>query len=171
MFDNLRQDTRRLQAIKKKRFFLYVLESLLFENGYQAVVLYRMAHWFRSHRIPVLGPLLARVSLVLTGVDLAPGAVIGPGLFVSHGSGLVVGAHVRIGAQATLLHQVTIGAPTGPRILEMPTIGDNAFIATGSRLIGDITIGDDVFIGINCIVTRDIPSGSKVSLDSDIRIE
>ncbi len=171
MFDNLRHDTRRLRDIKKKRFLLYVLESLLLENGYQAVVLYRMAHWFRRHRIPVLGPLLARLSILLTGVDMAPGAVIGPGLFVSHGTGLVVGAHVRIGAHATLLHQVTIGAPSGPRILEMPTLGDNVFIGTGSRLIGGITIGDDVFIGVNCLVTRDIPSGSKVTLDAGIRIE
>jgi len=171
MLDNLRHDTRRLKAIKHKPYFGYVLESLLFENGYQAVVLYRIAHWFKRHRVPVLGPLFARLSLFLTGVDIAPGAAIGPGLFISHGTGLVVGGHVRIGAQATLLHQVTIGAPNGPRILEMPTLGDNVFVGTGSRLIGGITVGDDVLIGVNCFVACDVPCGSKVTLDADLKIE
>ena len=53
---NLGQDTRRLREIKTRGFPWYVIESLLFENGYQAVVLHRMAHWFKHHRIPFFGP-------------------------------------------------------------------------------------------------------------------
>ena len=60
MLANLKEDTRRLKVIKTKSFPWYVLESLLFENGYQAVVLHRIAHWFKSRRIPVLGPYRAR---------------------------------------------------------------------------------------------------------------
>src|SRR3990167_3371878 len=101
MLTNLREDTRRLREIKSKPFPWYVFESLLFENGYQAVVLYRMANWFRSHHVPVLGPFLARLALFLTGADIAPGATIGPGLMVAHGVGLVIGNQVRIGAHAT----------------------------------------------------------------------
>ena len=56
MWDNLRADTRRLREIKSKPAPWYVLESLLFENGYQAVVLHRLAHWFKSRGVPVLGP-------------------------------------------------------------------------------------------------------------------
>ncbi|MDH3404800.1 MAG: hypothetical protein OEP45_14365, partial [Acidobacteriota bacterium] len=62
MLENLKEDTRRLREIKSKRFPWYVIESLLFENGYQAVVLHRFAHWFRSRGIPVVGPLVARIS-------------------------------------------------------------------------------------------------------------
>ena len=90
MFDNLRADTRRLREIKTKPFPWYVLESLLFETGYQAVVLHRLAHWFRSRGIPVFGPALARYNQFLTGVDIAPQAVIGPGLRIAHGTGIVV---------------------------------------------------------------------------------
>ena len=82
---NLGEDTRRLRSIKKKRFPWYVLESLLFENGYQAVVLYRIASFFKRNGIPLLGPLFARLSLFLTGVDIAPGAEIGPGFAVGLG--------------------------------------------------------------------------------------
>lgn len=171
MMKNLREDTRRLRAIKTKPFPFYVVESLLFENGYQAVVLYRIAHWFKSRRVPVLGPFFARLSLFLTSVDIAPGARIGPGLFVSHGIGLVIGAGVRIGRNGTLLHQVTIGAPTGRRLEQMPTLGDNVFVGAGSRLIGQIEIGDDVFIGVNCVVTEDIPAGTKVTTTAGLTLE
>ena len=171
MLKNLREDTRRLRAIKTKPFPFYVVESLLFENGYQAVVLYRIAHWFKSRRVPVLGPFFARLSLFLTSVDIAPGARIGPGLFISHGIGLVIGAGVRIGRNGTLLHQVTIGAPTGRRLEQMPTLGDNVFVGAGSRLIGKIEIGDDVFIGVNCVVTRGIPAGTKVTTTAGLALE
>ncbi len=170
MLDNLRQDTQRLRSFKHKPFPWYVLESLLFENGYQAVVLYRLAHWFKARRIPVLGPLFARLSLLLTGVDIAPGAVIGPGLIISHGVGVVIGDRVRIGSGAVLLHQVTIGAPSGRRRDEMPHLGDDVYVGAGSRLIGDIEIGDKVFIGVNAVVTQDIPAGSKVVSTAEIRI-
>ncbi len=170
MLDNLRQDTRRLRSFKHKPFPWYVLESLLFENGYQAVVLHRIAHWFKARKFPALGPLFARLSLFLTGVDIAPGAVIGPGLIISHGVGLVIGDRTRIGSGAVLLHQVTIGAPSGRRRDEMPTLGDDVYVGAGSRLIGNIRIGNKVFIGVNTVVTRDIPDGSKVVSSADLLI-
>ncbi len=162
MLDNLRRDTRRLREIKTKPFPFYVLESLLFENGYQAVVLYRIASWFRRHRIPVLGPLFARLGLLLTGVDISPAAEIGPGLLISHGTGTVVGGATRIGSQATLLHAVTLGGPSSKRRGEMPIVGDRVLIGAGAQLIGRITIGDDVLIGAGALVTRDVPANSSV---------
>ena len=83
MLDNLRRDTRRLREIKTKPFPFYVIESLLFENGYQAVVSYRLASWFKHRGIPLFGPLFARLGLFSTGVDISPGAGIGPGLLTA----------------------------------------------------------------------------------------
>ena len=170
MFDNLREDTRKLKLIKTKSFPWYVLESLLFENGYQAVVLYRIGSWFKRHRIPFFGPLVARFSLFLNGVDVSPGARIGPGLMIVHGMGLVIGDQTRIGSDAMLLHQVTIGASKYERRSQMPELGSNVFVAAGARLIGDIEIGDNVFIGANTVVTQDVPSNSRVVSDASIRI-
>ena len=170
VFGNLREDTRRLRTIKTKPFPWYVVESLLFENGYQAVVLHRFAHWFKRRRIPLVGPLVARLSLFLTGVDIGPGAQIGPGLFISHGNGLVIGGYVQIGAQATLLHQVTIGATTTRTVLQMPVLGNLVFVGAGSKVIGGITIGDDVFIGVNTVVTESVPARSKVRNSAELEI-
>ena len=170
MFDNLREDTRHLREFKTRPFPWYVIESLLFENGYQAVVLHRIAHWFKSRGVPVLGPLVARFNQFLTGVEIGPGAVIGPGLLIRHGNGIVIGGYARIGRRAILLHQVTIGSPSPSRIEKMPVIGDDVFIGAGAKVIGEITVGDGVFIGVNAIVSRDIPSNSRVLYKSEIEV-
>ena len=170
MLDNLKRDTRRLRETKSRPSPFYVLESLLFENGYQAVVAYRLASWFKHRRIPLLGPLFARLGLLLTGVEISPAAVIGPGLMISHGSGIVIGGDARIGADAMLMHQVTLGAASTRRLDEMPTVGDRVFIGAGAKLIGGITVGDDVFIGVNAVVATDVPSRSKVTSGAGIEV-
>jgi serine O-acetyltransferase len=159
---NLVADARRLRELKSKPFPWYVVESLLFENGYQAVVLHRMAHACKRLHLPVLGPLFARLSLFLTGVDIAPAAQIGPGLLISHGVGIVIGGYARIGSGATLLHGVTIGGPYPSRRREMPAVGDDVFLAAGATVIGDITIGSRVFVGAGAMVTEDVPDDSVV---------
>lgn len=162
MFDNLSQDTRRLELNRKANFPWYVFEALAFDNGYQGVVAYRIASWLKRRRIPILGALVARLGLFLTGIDIAPGARIGPGLIISHGTGLVIGSHVVIGARAILLHQVTLGAPDVGRLDEMPRVGDDVYIGAGAALIGGISVGDRVVIGLNTIVTEDLPDDTRV---------
>ena len=168
---NLVADARRLRELKSKPFPWYVIESLLFENGYQAVVLHRMAHACKRRHIPVLGPFFARLSLFLTGVDIAPAAQIGPGLLISHGVGIVIGGYARIGAGVTLLHAVTIGGPYPSRRREMPTLGDEVFLGAGAMVIGDIQIGDRVFIGAGAMVTEDVPDDSVVVSEATIEIK
>jgi serine O-acetyltransferase len=168
---NLGQDTRRLREIKTKGFPWYVIESLLFENGYQAVVLHRIAHWFKSHRIPIFGPLFGRLNLWLTGCDIAPAAQFGPGLRITHGQGIVVGAWTKAGKNCHLLQGVTLGAPSGRRITEMPTLGDGVYMAAYSAAIGGVTIGDRVFVGIQAVISEDVPSDSKVTAVSRPRVE
>lgn len=170
MSGNLAADTRRLRELKSKPFPWYVLESLLFENGYQAVVLHRMAYACRSRGIPVLGPLFARLSLLLTGVDIAPGAEIGPGLLISHGVGTVIGGYARIGSGATLLHGVTIGGPYPSRRREMPTLGDGVFLAAGAKIIGQVRVGNRVFVGADALVTQDVPDDSVVVATGGIEV-
>ncbi len=170
MLDNLRQDTRRLLLIKRKPFPWYVLESLLFETGYQAVLLHRMAHWCKRHRLPALGPALARLNQFLTGVDIGPGAAIGPGLMIVHGQGIVVGGYARIGRNAILLQQVTIGSPDPGHREAMPVIGDDVFIGAGAKLIGAIQVGDGAFIGVNAVVAQDVPPRSRVVVRGGVEV-
>ncbi|HLF57601.1 MAG TPA: serine O-acetyltransferase [Thermoanaerobaculia bacterium] len=161
MFDHLREDTRRLRATKRRGAPWYVIESLLFETGYQAVVLHRLAHWFRSRRIPFFGPAIARFNQFLTGADISPAARIGPGLQISHGTGIVVGWEVVIGRDCLIMQGVTLGAPDVARLGEMPTLGDRVVLGAGCAVIGKVTIGDDCLVGVHALVTEDLPAGHR----------
>ena len=162
MLDAFRRDVARLREVKSRSLPVAFVESLLFDNGFQAVTLHRIASWFKRHRIPVLGALVARTNLFLTGVDIAPSAEIGPGLLIVHGVGIVVGGNAAIGRDAILLHQVTLGAPTKDRRGEMPALGDEVFVGAGATLIGGITVGDGAVIGAKALVTEDVPAGKRV---------
>ena len=170
MFDTFSADTRRLRETKTKPFPWYVVESLLFDTGYQAVLLHRLAHWFKRHRIPVLGPAIARWNQFVTGVDIAPAAEIGPGLRISHGTGIVIGNGVRVGRDCLMMQNVTLGAPTTARIGEMPTIGDRVTLGAGCCVIGNVTVGDDVFVGALSLVTEGVPPSSKVVAKGGVEI-
>lgn len=167
---NLIADTRRLRCFKTKPFPWYVLESLAFENGYQAVVCYRIASWFKQRGIPILGPLFSRLGLFLTGVDISPGARIAPGLLLAHGTGLVIGESARIGPDATIMQQVTIGAPDTGRLEQMPEIGRDVYIGAGAVLVGAIKIGDGVIVGTNTVVTSDVPDNHRVVSAAGVKI-
>jgi serine O-acetyltransferase len=171
MFDNLRRDTQRQREIKKKSFPWYVLESLLFDNGYQAVLFHRLARWFRVRNVPVLGALFARWGLYVTGVDISPLADIGPGLLIVHGVGTVIGGLARVGGDATILHQVTLGSPHPERREAMPVVGDRVFFGAGAKVIGAVTVGDGAFIGVDALVTRDVPAGARVLSTAGVKIE
>ena len=170
MWDHIRADTRRLRSAYPRPFPLYVVEALLFENGYQAVVCHRIANWCKTHRIPFLGPLFARWGLFVTGVDISANATLGPGLRISHGVGTVIGGYARVGSGALILHGVTLGSPSEGRVQQMPAIGDRVFIGTGATLIGEIVIGDDVIIGPHALVTASVPENSRVLSDRAVKI-
>lgn len=161
MLDNLARDAERLYEGSDRSPLRAVFEALLFDNGFQAVVFYRLARWFKARGIPFFGPLFCRLGLFFTGAEISAGADIGPGLRISHGVGLVIGGYARIGADAVLLHGVTIGSPSPQRVREMPVIGDRVFVGAGAVLLGAIAVGDDVQVGVNAIVTCDLPSGCR----------
>jgi serine O-acetyltransferase len=170
MFDTLRADARRLSESKPGSLFRAVVDALLFDAGYQATLLHRMAHWCKRHRVVGVGPALARWNQFATGVDIAPAARIGPGLRISHGTGIVIGNGVVVGRDCLLMQNVTLGAPTAARIAEMPTIGDRVVLGAGSAVIGRVIVGDDVFVGAHALITEDIPAGSKVLAKGGIEI-
>ena len=160
--ENLRRDAERLHLTHAGSTARAVVEALLFDNGFQAVVLYRIARWLKVRNVRFLAPLVARLNLLVTGVDINPEAAIGPGLRISHGTGLVVGGAARIGEDALILHGVTVGSLSPSRRGEMPSIGDRAFLGAGAAVVGGIHLGDDVIVGPNAVVTEDVPDGGRV---------
>ena len=137
-------------------------ESLLFKPGFQAVLLYRISHWLFQHGRIYPAWVVARFGQFLTGAEIEFNAVIGPGLFIAHPAGIVVGRGTRLGAHATLFQNVTFGAKSwNPGAIHVfPSAGDNCFFCAGAIVLGGIRIGDDCVVAAGAILDRDLPDGA-----------
>jgi serine O-acetyltransferase len=130
--------------------------------GVQAVLSHRVAHALDGLGMPVVPRALSMVTRAATGIEIHPAARIGDGLFIDHGSGVVIGETAEIGSDVTLYQGVTLGGTgfaTGKR---HPTVQDNVTIGSGAKLLGPITIGHGAKIGANTVVIHDVPPNSTV---------
>ncbi len=139
-----------------------VLEALSYAS-FWAMLSYRVSHFLRAAGIPILPRFMQAIARFATGIDIHPGALIGPGLFIDHGMGTVIGETAEIGAEVTLMHQVTLGSRGGSRPgkgeKRHPTLGDRVTVGAGAKLLGPIRVGNDARIGANAVVIEDLPSG------------
>lgn len=123
---------------------------------------YRLARRLQLAGVPLLPLVISYLSRSVTGIEIHPGAKIGSGFFIDHGSGVVVGETAEIGANVTIYQGVTLGGTgfqTGKR---HPTVEDNVTIGSGAKLLGPITVGHGAKIGANSVVVEDVPPRSTV---------
>jgi serine O-acetyltransferase len=160
MLSELRADWR---AIYRNDPAAQGLQPLLYP-GLHAQVLHRcMAHPLYSLGLFFLARLVSEISRFLTGIEIHPGARIGPGLFIDHGHGIVIGETAVIGKDCVLFHRVTLGGTGKHGGKRHPTIGNNVLIGTNATLLGPIIVGDNVKIGAETvIIMHDVPSNSTV---------
>ena len=152
---------RRATAIPRRAACGQV-EILATWPGIQALLAYRVAHALHGAGVPLLPRAISMVTRALTGIEIHPAARIGQGLFIDHGSGVVIGETADIGDDVTLYQGVTLGGTgfaTGKR---HPTVQDNVTIGSGAKLLGPITIGHGAKIGANSVVITDVPPNSTV---------
>jgi serine O-acetyltransferase len=138
------------------------LELLATWPGIHALLTHRIAHALDAAGVPLLPRLISMVTRMLTGIEIHPAARIGSGLFIDHGTGVVIGETADIGENVTLYQGVTLGGTgfaTGKR---HPTVQDNVTIGSGAKLLGPITIGHGAKIGANSVVITDVPPNSTV---------
>jgi serine O-acetyltransferase len=134
------------------------LEALTYA-GFWAILSHRAAHLLRALRLPVLPRIIQAFARFLTGVDIHPGAIIGPGIFIDHGMGTVIGETAELGAGVTLFQQVTLGGRGGKEAGKRhPTLGDGVMVGAGAKILGPILIGDRARIGANAVVLADVPA-------------
>lgn len=138
------------------------LEVLLTYPGLHAIWFHRLAHWLWTHRLRLAGRWLSHLGRWLTGIEIHPGARIGPGFFIDHGMGVVVGETAEIGTGVTLYHGVTLGGVSWQKGKRHPTLGDHVVVGAGAKVLGPITVGDHTRIGANSVVVKDTPSESVV---------
>jgi serine O-acetyltransferase len=138
------------------------LEVFLVYSSLHAIWIHRISHWLWKHNVRFFARWLSQIGRGLTGIEIHPGAVIGPGFFIDHGMGAVIGETAEIGADVTLYQGVTLGGTSLEKGKRHPTIGDRVVIGAGAKVLGAITIGEDSRIGANAVVIRSVPPNSVV---------
>ena len=98
----------------------------------------------------------------LTGIEIHPGARIGPGFFIDHGMATVIGETAEVGAHVTLYHNVTLGGVSLEKVKRHPTLEDHVVVGAGAQILGPIVIGAHSRIGSNSVVVSDVPPHSVV---------
>ncbi|GAB0494801.1 hypothetical protein MMPV_006097 [Pyropia vietnamensis] len=136
------------------------IEALLYFKGFHALQVYRIAHMlYKAERREMAYFLQSLASRVLH-VDIHPGAVIGPGAFLDHATGVVVGETAVLGEGVSLLHAVTLGGTGKAHGVRHPQVGDGVVIGAGATLLGGIHVGGGASIGACSLVLEDIPAGA-----------
>lgn len=155
MFEKIRYD---LNAIKSRDpAARNKLEVFLLYSGFHAVFWYRLSHWLFVHRCLFLARLVSQVTKFFTGIEIHPGAQIGKGLMIDHGTGVVIGETTIIGDDCTLYQGVTLGG-TGKDVGKRhPTLGNNVMVGSGAKVLGPFKVGDNSKIASNAVVLTEIP--------------
>jgi serine O-acetyltransferase len=160
MFKTLKRD---LQAVfERDPAATSILEVVLTYAGFHAICLHRIGHWLWVKRVPLIPRLISHIARFLTGIEIHPGASIGPGFFIDHGMGVVIGETTEIGESVILFQGVTLGGTGKERGKRHPTLGSHVVVGAGAKILGAITIGDHVKIGANSVVLRSVPAHSTV---------
>lgn len=137
------------------------LEILMYPS-FKAIIYYRISHKLYLKEHYTLARWLCEKAKRKTGIEIHPGAVIGKGMFIDHGSGVVIGETAIVGDNCTMFHGATLGGTGKEKGKRHPTIGNNVFIGSGAKVLGNILVGDNVKIGANAVVLKDVRSNSTV---------
>jgi serine O-acetyltransferase len=147
-------------------------EVLLCYPGVLAMIHYRLAHHLYGLGLPLLARIISELAHAATGIDIHPGAKIGAGFFIDHGTGVVIGETAVIGQRVRLYQAVTLGAKRFPTnadgtlqkgLPRHPIVEDDVVIYAGATVLGRITLGKGAIIGGNVWLTHDVAPGARVA--------
>lgn len=160
MLEAIRRDIR--AAKERDPAAPTTLQVVFAYPGVHAIWCHRINHWLWQRGAKLAARITAEITRILTGVEIHPGAVLGPGLFIDHATGVVIGETAEVGEDVTLYHGVTLGGSGRDTGKRHPTIGDRVIIGAGAKILGAIKVGDDSRIGANAVVVKEVPSSSVV---------
>ncbi|WP_269438251.1 serine O-acetyltransferase [Phosphitispora fastidiosa] len=138
------------------------LEVLLAYPGLHALLFHRVSHYLYNRGMILLPRLISQFSRFITGIEIHPGARIGEGLFIDHGTGVVIGETAEVGNNVTIYQGVTLGGTGKEKGKRHPTVGNNVVISTGAKVLGNIKVGDNTRIGAGSVVLKDVPANTTV---------
>ncbi len=158
MFSRIRYDIRAIR--QRDPAARNSLEVLLLYSGLHALLWYRIGHFFYRHHLFFLARLFSQLGRFFTGIEIHPGAQIGKGLLIDHGSGVVVGETAVIGDDCTIYQGVTLGGTGKDKGKRHPTLGNNVMVGAGAKILGPFKVGDNSRIAAGAVVLEEVPPNS-----------
>lgn len=137
------------------------MEVFLYPS-FKAVLRYRIAHRLYLKKHYFLARWVSQKAVRKTGIEIHPGAKIGKGLFIDHGSGVIIGETAEIGNNVTLYQGVTLGGTGKEQGKRHPTLRDNVMVSAGAKVLGSFTIGANSKIGAGSVVLSEVPPNCTV---------
>ena len=137
------------------------MEVLLYPS-FQVILRYRIAHKLYLKKHYFLARWISQRAARKTGIEIHPGATIGKGLFIDHGSGVIIGETAIIGDNVTLYQGVTLGGTGKETGKRHPTLEDNVMVSAGAKILGSFTIGENSKIGAGSVVLKPVPANCTV---------
>ena len=153
--EELRVIKERDPAIKSNmEVFLY--------TSFKVIMSYRVAHKLYLKKHYFLARWISQRAARKTGIEIHPGAKIGKGLFIDHGTGVIIGETTEIGNNVTLYQGVTLGGTGKEKGKRHPTLKDNVMVSAGANILGSFTIGENSKIGAGSVVLKEVPPNCTV---------
>lgn len=137
------------------------MEVLLYPS-FKVILRYRVAHKLYTKKHYFLARWVSQRATRKTGIEIHPGAQIGKGLFIDHGSGVIIGETTIIGDNVTLYQGVTLGGTGKESGKRHPTLKDNVMVSAGAKILGSFTIGENSKIGAGSVVLEEVPPNCTV---------
>ncbi|MDU1629151.1 MAG: serine O-acetyltransferase [Lactococcus lactis] len=134
------------------------LEVLLTYPGVKALAAHRISHFLWRHNLKLLARMHSQFWRFWTQIEIHPGAEIAHGVFIDHGSGLVIGETAIVESDVNLYHGVTLGGTGKDKGKRHPTIRQGALISAHSQLLGPIEVGRNAKVGASAVVVTDVPA-------------
>jgi serine O-acetyltransferase len=130
------------------------LEVLLLYQGIHALIWHRFAHWFYKHKMFFIARLISQIARFFTLIEIHPGAQLGHGILIDHGSGVVIGETAVVGDNCTIYQGVTLGGVGTQKGKRHPTLGNNVMVGAGAKILGAFEVGDNCSIAANAVLLK-----------------
>ena len=137
-------------------------EIFLTYSGVHALMWYRLARFFHRIKLKLIARMISQFARFLTGIEIHPAAKIEGGVFIDHGSGVVIGETAEVHKGTVIYQGVTLGGTGKERGKRHPTIMENVTLSAGAKVLGGFTVGEGAKIGAGAVVLKEVPPYATV---------
>lgn len=159
LLQNIREEKK---VIRERDPAIHSDMEIFLYPSFKVMISYRLAHKLYEKKHYFTARWISQRAARRTGIEIHPGARIGKGLFIDHGSGVIIGETTIIGDNCTLYQGVTLGGTGKEHGKRHPTLGNNVMVSAGAKVIGSFKVGDNCKIGAGSVVLREVPPNSTV---------